>query len=65
MNDYIPMMHIVVGMAPLVTQLCLFLLPSPSTLLGHSYQHVLVFPSFVPWNFENLPEKRKDRNHRI
>jgi hypothetical protein len=61
MNDYIPLMHIVVGMARLATQLCSFLLPSPSTFYGHSYQRVLLFPLFVTWNFWNLPGKKKLR----
>jgi hypothetical protein len=53
-------MDIVVGMAPLATKLCSFVLTSSSTLFWASLPTCLRFPLVCPLEFSKSPWKKED-----
>jgi hypothetical protein len=61
MNDYIPPMHIVVGITPLAMKLCSFLLPYPSTLFWTTLSTCIGFLLGCPLEFSKSPWLKKKK----
>jgi hypothetical protein len=58
-NDYICLIHIVVGMTPPKMQLCSFILPSPCTLFLTSLSTCFRYHLVSPFGFIDPTEKQK------